>query len=105
MRGSYFLEETTFNPQAKSVHSVVCSLSKERFHKLVDPKKLIHESEYHPNPELITGVSYVRQLEDSSRIVANSFVDDNRMAQFRWRSTLSNWCLYREISKYLKNKY
>ncbi len=101
LKGYYFLEETVFNPQLKSSTTTLSSLSKYQFHKVKTPGDLMHEIEFSPNPQIISGVSYSRYLNYKS--LQNILIADFRTNK-SWLSSICDVYLHYRIKNYLNKK-
>jgi hypothetical protein len=77
-RGKYFLEENLFNLNLNSVKSTLVSLDKSHFHKNVSAEKILFDRRFHPDPNIITGYSYIRQIKDTNKIFKNAFTVNHR---------------------------
>jgi len=99
--GKYFLEENVFNLDVKSVKTTIVSLDRSQFHKYVSPEKELYNQRFFPDPNIITGYSYIRQLKDTSRIFKNAFVINYRRDKDDMSSMACNYYRKWVIKNYL----
>ncbi len=102
-RGKYFFEETIVNPLAKSVHTTVTSVSKEKLHTVIPAKEKLHDLEFYPNPQIIAATSYSRILE-SGKSFNNVLTKDYRTNK-NFMSPIYDLYTRWRLNKYLQNKF
>jgi hypothetical protein len=77
-RGKYFVEESIFNLDLKSIKTTIVSLDHSNFHKVESSEKIAHSIKYYSDPNILAGYGYIRQFKDSSSIFKNAFVVNYR---------------------------
>ncbi len=102
-KGKYFFEETIFNPSAKSVHTTLTSISREKLHAIVPAKEKLHNLEFHPNPQIIAATSYSRELQNG-KTFNNVLVKDFRSKKTLLSPICDMYTIWR-LNKYLQKKF
>lgn len=101
LRGVYYYEETVFDPTAKSVHTTLTSIKNEKFHKIITPKEKLHQIEFHPNPQIVSGVSYSRNIKEG-KVFFNTILSDYRSQKGLFSPITDifiNWKIRRHLNK------
>jgi hypothetical protein len=61
-RGRYVLEQTVINTHFRSVQTTLSTLNQQHFDKYVPAEQIKHQIDFHPNPKILSVVSYTRDL-------------------------------------------
>lgn len=99
LKGRYFLEETIVNSGLKSMTTNLTSLHHQEFHRIKTPGEIMHQRDFHPNPEIISAVSYTRELTYSKKVFNSIIIDD-----IRHKKSFFDCKIKWQINRYLSNK-
>lgn len=76
-RGKYYLEETIYDVENKSINSNLSSINYHKFHKTFNPQEYHHAIKFE-SPEIIGVVSYTRCIGENKLFRHSLFVDDRK---------------------------
>ena len=76
-KGKYYLEETTYNIDHKSISSTFSSVKSEHFTKVIDPMIMYHNQNIE-SPEITSVVSYTRNLGENRNFTHMFFFDERK---------------------------
>jgi hypothetical protein len=102
MKGRYALEQIVINTHFKSVQTTMATLNKETFHKYIEPEKLHHSLHYSPNIQLLTAISYARQI--NNRTFSNIVVRDHGSEIRSYWRLMSDCYLKYKMKRYLNKR-
>lgn len=76
-RGRYYLEETVYDVENKSINSTLSSVKYHKFHKKFNPEEYHHAIKFE-SPEITGVLSYTRTLGENKLFRHSLFVDERR---------------------------
>ena len=97
-KGKYYLEETTYDIDNKSISSSFSSVKSEHFNKIVDPQTMYHNISFE-SPEITSVVSYTRNVEENRNFTHMFFHDGRKMPSMF--SCFTDMFLRRKLFSYM----
>ena len=80
-KGKYYLEETTYNLDNRSISSTFTSVKSEHFEKIVDPMDNYNNIKFQGN-EITSAVSYTREVGENRTYTHTLFHDGRKLPSF-----------------------
>ena len=98
LKGKYYLEETTFDIDNKSISSSFTSVKNEQFTKIIESKEMYHTN-YSQNPEITSLITYTRSIEENRNFTHMLFRDERKVPSFT--TYFTDMCLRRRLFSYM----
>ena len=97
-KGKYYLEETTYDIDNKSISSSFTSVKSEEFNKIIDPKTMIHRQN-HESSEITSVISYTRSVGENRNFTHMLFQDERKFPSIF--TYFTDYCLRRKLFSYM----
>ena len=97
-KGKYYLEETTYDIDNKSISSSFTSVKSEQFNKIIDPKTMFYNNNS-VSQEITSVVSYTRNVEENRNFTHMLFQDERHMPSYL--SYFTDMFLRRRLFSYM----
>ena len=100
-RGRYALEQTIINTHFRSVQTTLATLNQQHFHKHLSAEEIRHELDFHPNPKILSAVSYIRDLGDRRFF---SRITNDLAGERSYMRSMCDFYLKWKMERYLNKK-